>query len=480
MTREFSSPVQSVEALACLRAARRCERGELVRLIEAGTVVLAANALIHALQRERGATSAWLATGAVDARLSGDARFRDWLDEHRKAVDRAQEALDQTLADRLEGRGCDARLYARLALALDRLAALARIRTRVDQRDLEAARAAGAYTRVIHALLDVVFEVADGAADPPIARALVALFQFALGKEQAGQERAIGAAALARGHLDARAREALIARIDAQERCFSAFVELAAGPAVDAWRRACVQPCIASFERLRRQLLLGDRDLTTAPHVKAERWFVVATERIDAMKAIEDALEQALEATCAERLRVVEAELQTIDERALSVPVGSSPISGVTGSGSSASRESDPRACPDDEDEWPRIEDLGDDQQGVDVSLRVGGRTLLEVLQAQSSELREIRRELDDARRALEEGRIVQRAKALLMRHRGLTEDAAHRLLRRTAMAHNRRMVEVAAATLELAEMFAASTEPSADAPTRHRSRNTEKGPHRS
>lgn len=442
----------SVEALACLRAARRCEQAELARLIEAGAVVLATNALVHALQRERGATSAWLAAVAADHRSSRESPFRAWLEDHRGATDEARDAFDQTLADRLEARGCDSRLYVRLALALDRLAALPQIRDRVDRCNLEAARAAGAYTRVIHALLDVVFEVADGASDPPIARALAALFQFALGKEQSGQERAIGAAALARGRLDDRARNALRVRIDAQEQCFAAFTELADATAVEAWNTVCVQPCVAVFERLRRELLTADPDRARWPGDIAERWFQVASERIDAMKAIEDALERALEVTCAERLQIVEDELQAMDSDAgLDARAEGAP---QTPAGPESARP--PPGEGEADDEWPRIDEIESGHPDVDVTLSGGGRTLLDLLHAQSGELRDIRRELDDARRALAEGKVVQRAKALLMRHRGLTEDAAHQLLRRTAMAQNRRMVDVAAAALELADVFAA------------------------
>jgi response regulator NasT len=44
------------------------------------------------------------------------------------------------------------------------------------------------------------------------------------------------------------------------------------------------------------------------------------------------------------------------------------------------------------------------------------------------------RAELDATRRALEERTVIARAKGLLMKARGLDEDAAYALLRRTAM----------------------------------------------
>jgi response regulator NasT len=54
--------------------------------------------------------------------------------------------------------------------------------------------------------------------------------------------------------------------------------------------------------------------------------------------------------------------------------------------------------------------------------------------------------ELDEARNALTNRTIVDRAKHILMRRRGIDEPAAHALLRSHAMATNRRIHEVAEA----------------------------------
>lgn len=53
-------------------------------------------------------------------------------------------------------------------------------------------------------------------------------------------------------------------------------------------------------------------------------------------------------------------------------------------------------------------------------------------------------RELDEARSALEDRKIIDQAKAILMKNRGLSEADAYALLRRTAMNQNRKIVEIA------------------------------------
>lgn len=53
-------------------------------------------------------------------------------------------------------------------------------------------------------------------------------------------------------------------------------------------------------------------------------------------------------------------------------------------------------------------------------------------------------RELEEARSQLENRKVIDRAKAILMKSRGLDEEAAYGLLRRTAMDQNRKIVEIA------------------------------------
>lgn len=60
--------------------------------------------------------------------------------------------------------------------------------------------------------------------------------------------------------------------------------------------------------------------------------------------------------------------------------------------------------------------------------------------------VRQMRSELAETRRALEERKVIDRAKGLLMKARGLDESAAYALLRKTAMDQGRRVADVAEA----------------------------------
>ena len=53
-------------------------------------------------------------------------------------------------------------------------------------------------------------------------------------------------------------------------------------------------------------------------------------------------------------------------------------------------------------------------------------------------------RELEEARSALEDRKLIDQAKGILIRSRGLSEADAYALMRRTAMNQNRKIVEIA------------------------------------
>ena len=65
-----------------------------------------------------------------------------------------------------------------------------------------------------------------------------------------------------------------------------------------------------------------------------------------------------------------------------------------------------------------------------------------------------LRTELTTAQQRLAERKFVERAKGLLMKARGLSEDEAYHTLRRMAMERNRRLGDVAKSVLEMADLL--------------------------
>ena len=81
-------------------------------------------------------------------------------------------------------------------------------------------------------------------------------------------------------------------------------------------------------------------------------------------------------------------------------------------------------------------------------------RSILEVVEAQSRRIDDINSQLESARLALAERKVIDRAKGILMRSRRLSEKDAYSLLRQTAMSQNKRIFEVAEAIIGMEEIF--------------------------
>jgi response regulator NasT len=65
-----------------------------------------------------------------------------------------------------------------------------------------------------------------------------------------------------------------------------------------------------------------------------------------------------------------------------------------------------------------------------------------------------LRQELDKTKTALQERKVIDRAKGILMQERGMDEAAAYGLLRRTAMNENLKLVQVAQSVVTAAQML--------------------------
>jgi response regulator NasT len=71
-------------------------------------------------------------------------------------------------------------------------------------------------------------------------------------------------------------------------------------------------------------------------------------------------------------------------------------------------------------------------------------KAILDIAISRFNAFERLRRELADARNQLEERKIIDRAKGVLMKAKSISEDEAYTLLRNAAMNENRRIAEVA------------------------------------
>jgi response regulator NasT len=81
-------------------------------------------------------------------------------------------------------------------------------------------------------------------------------------------------------------------------------------------------------------------------------------------------------------------------------------------------------------------------------------KSVLDMAVSRFNAFNKLRDELDRARQALDERKLVERAKGILMKERGLGEDAAYALLRKAAMNENRKIAEVAQSVVTAARLL--------------------------
>jgi response regulator NasT len=81
-------------------------------------------------------------------------------------------------------------------------------------------------------------------------------------------------------------------------------------------------------------------------------------------------------------------------------------------------------------------------------------RAILDVTISRFHAFDRLQSELREAKSALKERKIIEQAKAILMRQRGCSEDEAYVLLRRTAMNQNRKIAELARSLVAAAALL--------------------------
>lgn len=417
-------------ALDFMLAARRSEMHALHALELTCELVSGVSLLVHALQRERGFSNIYL--GSVDK------RFLDPL-EGLSADSRAMQEQVCACFDRMDldnGCGADkARLFNRIAYVLHCFEGLSELRGRVRQQALSPLEATQWFTRPIGGLLSVVFEAADTAVDPDITRSLVALFNFMQGKELAGQERATGVAGFAAGQFDAEQFARMSFLGEAQQRCFESFREYASPELLDAWNTLCSDELVGEIGRLRQVATRSAAGARIGGEL-GELWFELTSRRIDVMKQLEDMMTARLQQLCQAKTAQAQADLD--NHRTLLGRLAQMD----SDSAAPATRLFNVQAS--DMDSTPA------DNMGCQLS-----RSMLDALHDQTLRLQELSVQLDEARRSLNERKLIDRAKRLLMLQHGLSEEEAYRMLQTAAMERSQRLPDVAQTLLNYADLLA-------------------------
>ncbi|WP_230947474.1 nitrate regulatory protein [Burkholderia territorii] len=427
------APTMPATALQFALLAKQQEIASLRRLAEQIELVDLLGRLIHALQRERGATSIYLAShGRRFAAEHAASR-----DESAPLVAQLRERLDLELTP---ARGSTSRLLSLIAWVLLDLESLDALRGRIDRIELSAPDSVQAFSTVIGGLVELVFQLADSAADPSVSRMLIALVHVVEGKEEAGQERAVGAHMFAAGTFSADQQQRLLYLIAAQERSLEVFANFASATQ-NAWLEArMTEPHMATLEKLRRVLCTAHAGDTLDAGL-SEAWFDAASARIDDLWHLQIALTLEVQETCG--ARIDDAYRMVRDSERLMVQLRSNPPPHIHALAQFFA--GDPLSAR------AAVHEPPERLSGSDPCSLASLKSLLE---SQSARLAGAEVELDSARRALYERKLVQRAKKTLMSRFSLREDEAYRMLQKASMDRNRPLADIAEDALTSPERF--------------------------
>jgi response regulator NasT len=159
------------------------------------------------------------------------------------------------------------------------------------------------------------------------------------------------------------------------------------------------------------------------------------------MRAIEDQMAADLERLCA--IELAEARNNSLDgKRSLDGMTAAVPVAMLV-------TEVDPARTK------PGL-DGGVGVYALEGALPKPMRSILDVIQAQCRHIDEVNQQLEAARTALTERKVIERAKGLLMVSRRLSEKDAYALMRETAMNQNKRVFEIAESIMSMAEILKA------------------------
>ncbi len=408
-----------------LLAAKNAEIQALQQLSSNCKIVTAVTAMIHQMQRERGCSNIYLA--------SKGERFASQRSSQLANSDSAEEALRSQLKSLyLNGRetASNMRLLNSITLASQGMDNLSLLRDEVNQHSITPLDSTRAYSRLIAGLLAVIFEAADVAGDPSITRLLVALFNFIQGKEYAGQERAWGALGFAETHFNKNLCERLEQLQVAQQHSFEVFSEFAQDEEKVLFESMITSQVSNDLARLRdmiRQLADGS---PIAGEI-SEVWYDITTARIDEMQRIEEHLAQRLISVAQDRVAQADAELRNhktlLKQLDNELPGDAPPITMLF----------DPA--------MPGLQGLDETEAETSAAASLNAhRSFYDLLRAQADHIKQVSTELEEAKRAINEQKMIDRAKLLIMQNLNMTEDQAYRRLQKSAMDENCRLAEVA------------------------------------
>ncbi|ETW14014.1 methyl-accepting chemotaxis protein McpX [Roseivivax marinus] len=289
-----------------LREARQVERSM--------DLAVALGDVVHEQQRERGASSVYLESAGT--------QFAEELRDQRRRTDaRARDLM--AVRSRLDGMLPTA-VADSLAAYVEAVTRRSELRARIDALDIPAPDAIGAYTQMNTTALTTIGHLGSASGDGRIAAHAVGFLALLGAKESAGIERAVGAGGFATGRFDDARLMRMGALIARQDSGFDIFRSIGAAPWIATLSEIEASPASRELTQMRAVALDWPRTRSLGG-IAAGDFFAAATERIVALKALEETVGTSIAGAAAALVRSATVEL-TLAALVLIAGIGLSPI----------------------------------------------------------------------------------------------------------------------------------------------------------
>lgn len=368
--------------------------------------------LIHHLQRERGLSNM--------AMYTPQPAIQEELLQQAECVDRSLTATVEIIGRMMSGgQSYAARLQTSIALGLQSSHGLVEIRQFVQQCQLEqevSEKPCEQYSVIVRLWLDVVIEAAALSVSAQVTQVVLSLIYLLQAKEFAGQERAWGVVAFSGKALGSELSERLQVLSQSQQDALEALW-LGLGTEISQeFRPRFNQDSQGPYLELKK-LMFGLCQHAQASPKLAELWFDCASQRIDVLQALFKPVNAALE-------QQLDCSKQQYDQKKTNL--NQHQINHVAPIANALLRK------------LPAV--LQHPSQA----------SLMHLLHEQSQYISNIEMELGHAKAAVQELKVIQRAKLLLIEQHKLTEQQAHHQLQKLAMDMQQSLAEMATQVVQL------------------------------
>lgn len=283
----MAAPMLGLAALAALFVGAQFEdAAKMQRLERFASVSRDVSALIHELQRERGASAGYI--GA-----NGDGAFANRLTAQRTRTDRALARFRGAIAG-------DDTLEDQIAQADRRLQMIASHREAVTALETDMSATVAPYTQAINALISLLSNEISAIDAEGSTGIMVALLNLVQAKENAGIERAVGSNAFSSGAVSLDNHRRAIALQARQQAYFDAFRQMADPRWAGRLDGLLDSAEARAVDDARRVLLAGGYGAPVDAY-SGPQWFDLTTSRIDALMALETDLAGELIVTAQDR-----------------------------------------------------------------------------------------------------------------------------------------------------------------------------------